>query len=362
MGKAKNHSNCSHANDHHNHHQDRNNHERHTTDHQSQSPQKADKHAHFHQAKSRVLSSYRGGPGLSFYPVALLLFKLFVGRFVFTLKSITEVPPHMQFNQFIHNHYRVGYRKRDCIRSIFRLHNETFNIHTHLIGAVIFIYIAKRTIDWLSCIHEGASVHTIVLLSYLAAVIFCLVASTAYHVFGCHSECAFERLLSVDYSGINALIFGSQLPICFYLFYDQPLWMWFHIVSLIAVTLTSSAITQSERFQDDYFRNVRIAAFVGNAMYGLFALLHLIFQQGVFSEHLQSLMWHVLAMYLSYGSGIVIYAFRIPERFSPGSFDLLLHSHQIWHCLVVAAALFQYRAILALYYMRSPLALKLPCA
>lgn len=41
---------------------------------------------------------------------------------------------------------------------------------------------------------------------------------------------------------------------------------------------------------------------------------------------------------LLYIAGAGIYAARVPERFAPGRFDLLGASHQVFHCLVVAAA------------------------
>lgn len=43
--------------------------------------------------------------------------------------------------------------------------------------------------------------------------------------------------------------------------------------------------------------------------------------------------------------GALIYAQRVPERWLPGRFDLLLHSHQIFHLLIVLAALVHYKAV-----------------
>ncbi len=36
--------------------------------------------------------------------------------------------------------------------------------------------------------------------------------------------------------------------------------------------------------------------------------------------------------------GALLYAMRVPERFYPGRFDYLGASHQIFHCLILAAA------------------------
>lgn len=47
--------------------------------------------------------------------------------------------------------------------------------------------------------------------------------------------------------------------------------------------------------------------------------------------------WALLEGVLYIG-GAAIYALRIPEKWSPGRFDLYGSSHQIFHFLVVAAA------------------------
>jgi len=47
--------------------------------------------------------------------------------------------------------------------------------------------------------------------------------------------------------------------------------------------------------------------------------------------------WLLLQGFL-YILGAAIYAARVPERFYPGKFDILGSSHQIFHVLVVCAA------------------------
>ena len=50
----------------------------------------------------------------------------------------------------------------------------------------------------------------------------------------------------------------------------------------------------------------------------------------------------MVAMALFYLVGAAIYASRVPERFAPGKFDLIGHSHQIFHVLGVLGSLFVY--------------------
>jgi adiponectin receptor len=55
----------------------------------------------------------------------------------------------------------------------------------------------------------------------------------------------------------------------------------------------------------------------------------------------------------SYIVGVLIYVSRLPERWFPGRFDLLGNSHNIWHCFVVAAALFHYAGSVNAYHLRA---------
>ena len=60
------------------------------------------------------------------------------GKFVGNCK---ECPEWMFVNEHIEEGYRVGYGYKDLFFSIFQLHNETANIWTHLLGAVLFVYL-----------------------------------------------------------------------------------------------------------------------------------------------------------------------------------------------------------------------------
>jgi adiponectin receptor len=57
-----------------------------------------------------------------------------------TLEDLHESCEYKPDNQFLQNGYRLGYKRcRDVSRTIFKWHNETLNIWTHLIGAIIFV-------------------------------------------------------------------------------------------------------------------------------------------------------------------------------------------------------------------------------
>jgi hypothetical protein len=50
--------------------------------------------------------------------------------------------------------------------------------------------------------------------------------------------------------------------------------------------------------------------------------------------------------------GAFVYAQRIPERWLPGRFDTWLHGHQIFHVLIVVAALTHYKSVMLLLHWR----------
>ena len=78
--------------------------------------------------------------------------------------------------------------------------------------------------------------------------------------------------------------------------------------------------------------------FVGMGLSAVFPVLHGLFLFGIDQMRQQvGLVWLLLQGFL-YILGAGIYAARVPERLRPGHFDILGSSHQIFHILVVCAA------------------------
>lgn len=62
--------------------------------------------------------------------------------------------------------------------------------------------------------------------------------------------------------------------------------------------------------------------------------------------------FHWLLGGVFYVAGAVIYAMRIPERWYPNKFDFCGMSHNIWHFMVIIAALFHFFGSLNVYHAR----------
>ena len=108
------------------------------------------------------------------------------------LLSHSELPEWLRGNEFLSHFHRPPMPSfRYCFKSIFKIHSETGNIWTHLIGFIIFVcitsYMLLRPItssspfpkDWQEKVIFGC---------FFAGAIFCLGVSWIFHTVYCHSK------------------------------------------------------------------------------------------------------------------------------------------------------------------------------
>lgn len=96
-------------------------------------------------------------------------------------------------------------------------------------------------------------------------------------------------------------------------------------------------------FRTPEFRPIRALLFFSMGVSGVIPAVHKLFLFKDDPAAFSTLAYEV-AMGALYGLGALLYAARIPERLKPGFFDIVGHSHQIFHILVVAGAYTHYEA------------------
>ncbi|TYG87695.1 hypothetical protein ES288_A13G236300v1 [Gossypium darwinii] len=164
------------------------------------------------------------------------------------LVSFKELPEYMKDNEFILNYYRANWPLKEALFSIFRWHNETLNVWTHLLGFVLFLGLTMANLievpqvsDLIAFLTTGDSnVSQDPLLGtttnlvdlkqimasepdvspvtrwpfyvFLAGSMFCLLSSSICHLFSCHSHHLNLSLLRLDYAGITTMIITSFFP------------------------------------------------------------------------------------------------------------------------------------------------------
>ncbi|KAI0390503.1 mPR-like GPCR protein [Xylariaceae sp. FL0594] len=268
------------------------------------------------------------------------------------LISYEELPAWHQDNPFIKHGYRpISHSTAACLRSWASLHNETLNIYTHLVPAVLALVVGET---WVLChlrrryADAGASDYVVFAL-LLSAAAACLGISSAYHTLMSHSREVEARWLRLDFVGIVVLTLGSFVSGVYVAFWCESAERriyWAMIASLAAV---SAVVMVAPHFQGPRWRTFRLSVFVVTGLSGLAPIVHGICKFGFAQMARQSGLPYYLAEGGLFLIGAVTYASRFPERIKPGAFDIWGSSHQIFHVLVVIATVVHLVGVLKAY-------------
>ncbi|AET38546.1 PAQR-type receptor Ecym_3031 [Eremothecium cymbalariae DBVPG len=266
------------------------------------------------------------------------------------LFSWHEIPEWQRDNE----HILGGYVKetnsfKETLHSLLYLHNESVNIYTHLIPGVCFFcvlflnkYVISRfkTTTW----KDYAIIDT-----FFVGAFACLVMSGTYHCLKSHSYPVSIVGNQLDYIGIVILISTSMFSLLYYGFYNSSkMFYGFSGVTLLLGTICT-VVTLDSRFRSRLWRPYRASIFVAFGLSSILPILASILYYG--SEETWNsvqLGWIILEGVL-YIFGAFIYGIRFPESMAPGSFDIWGHSHQLFHVLVVIAALCHFKAVTQSY-------------
>ncbi|KAK9149580.1 hypothetical protein Scep_008337 [Stephania cephalantha] len=312
----------------------------------------------------------------------------------YDLVSYSDLPDYMKDNEYILDYYRANWPIKVAFFSLFRWHNETLNVWTHLIGFGVFMWLTMVNlmqiplgVDFLGrftrsfpstpatfasnnsknfFLGEAAAVvdaeksmnplditmqSSIVLAPrwpcfvYLGGSMFCLITSSMCHLFCCHSKRLNLLLLQFDYVGIAVMIITSFFPQMYYIFQCNPFWQFVYLSGVTLMGIFTIVTLLSPVFSTGAFRKFRAFLFVSMGCFGIIPAVHASVLH--WNEPLRFItLAYESAMALSYATGTLFYVSRVPERWKPGWFDLAGHSHQIFHVFVVMGALAHYGAML----------------
>lgn len=136
----------------------------------------------------------------------------------------SEVPAWIQDNHYI----RAGYRPESnsyqkSAASLSYLHNESVNIWSHLLGALVAGLTAIVLYHVVRPRFSMAKSEDVMVFScFFLGAIACLGMSATYHTILNHSEVVAKFGNRLDYVGIVTLIWGSFIPSIHYGFSSEP--------------------------------------------------------------------------------------------------------------------------------------------
>ena len=135
-----------------------------------------------------------------------------------------DIPEWQQDNKYILSGYRQ--QKADYLEiltSLTFLHNETCNVYTHLIGALLPLIAAAcmRVLSEPRFLNVSATDYVMFSIFFWCAEA-CLIFSATYHLVGLHSrevELFWHRM---DLLGIVVVTVGTFIPGVYYIFNCEP--------------------------------------------------------------------------------------------------------------------------------------------
>ncbi|TVY54568.1 ADIPOR-like receptor [Lachnellula cervina] len=251
-----------------------------------------------------------------------------------------DLPAWQRDNHFIYSGYRPSSESfKKSFASLGYIHNESVNIYSHLLGAVVFSISGVIIYSAVKPRYETATSSDVLAFSFFfAGAALCLGMSGTYHTISNHSPIVAKFGNKLDYVGIVCLITGSFIPAVFYGFYCHPQLQNVYWTMISSLGIGCASVSIFERFRTPPWRTYRAGMFVGMGLSAVVPVIHGVAIYGV--KELQDRMgmsWMILEGFL-YILGAGLYAARWPERSWPGTFDIWGSSHQIFHMLVLAAA------------------------
>ena len=220
--------------------------------------------------------------------------------------------------------------------SAFMMHNQFMNIWSHWIASLLMF--ASLAYYIVNPLHGASQLDLAVFYMYIIGAAICFAVSGVYH-----SLLSFRRnglpvyARAVDFCGTSLLGFATSISgIYFLLTCNQTL-------KLVFLSIASCIYVAQWIYPWVAPNFYRLNDLVTDIFYAVTTVVSI-------SLLLTSYCMNSMTFFDNSGPGYFIsavlclivafipFAFMVPERFSPGSFDLFGHGHQIWHLFTAISA------------------------
>ncbi|KAI8839482.1 hemolysin-III related-domain-containing protein [Chytriomyces cf. hyalinus JEL632] len=259
-----------------------------------------------------------------------------------------DMPQWYQEGSYINTGYRpIMHSVRFCLRSLLYEHNETGSIYSHLLGFVFVAsfmgYAISRLlnsgmpgISWKDAL--------ILWLDYGSSLVL-LFNSSVFHTFCCHSESVNRNCLKADFNSVILMMTGKFVSTAFYAFYCMPEAQFVYFGLGIVVAIAIVTFNTMTMFQSPAYITAKAGLFFAFGSLAIVPVIHCIILYGVGISVRAMGLKYLGGFALSSVIGTAVFVFRIPERWSPCTFDYWGNSHQIMHVAILASIVFHCCAV-----------------
>ncbi|KAI9725275.1 MAG: hypothetical protein M1828_003289 [Chrysothrix sp. TS-e1954] len=221
-----------------------------------------------------------------------------------------KVASWQQDNIYIKSGYRPASGSySESWKSLTYWHNETVNIYSHLIPAIMFA-IGSGLAWGLGPLEPGLSNRQdlYVFACFALGAVTCLGMSATYHTICNHSQEVASFGNKLDYLGIVILIWGSFIPSIFYGFACEPAMIRRYWTMISTIGAGCAVVSTASRFRTPTWRPFRASMFAAMGLSAVVPVVHGLYLYG-FKQmvSLIGLPWLVLQGLL-YLTGASLYA------------------------------------------------------
>lgn len=180
---------------------------------------------------------------------------------------------------------------------------------------------------------------------YQLCVVVCFVLSTIFHTFSDHSPSMHKFGNELDHLGIVLVMWGTGISGTHFAFYCHESLRNAYFILLTGTALGCAVFTLRPKFRQPAYRTTRFLmyVFLGTSLFA--PVVHGLWGFGKDIEEMMNLSSFLGLAVINF-SGAALYAARIPERWFPGTFDLIGQSHNWMHVLVFTGAVVRLTGLL----------------
>lgn len=234
--------------------------------------------------------------------------------------SVDEVEPWQRFPYLVRG-YRKGGTYWCCLKSLFKLHNETYNAWTMIlslaVGVSLFIYCATE-------LQPATVLDFLPFTALLVAQVLHTPCSVGYHLFMCQSAAVANLWRRMDLSLVLVLNVLTTFGLGYYTWGPYATLIATGIVAAVAAYGISNIVALKEGQPLD---RVKVVSMIGLTALGYYIP---VCYRGVASALVAGdFTWELAAaigMLLCHGVGGGCYATHWPQRQFPGKFDIAVSS------------------------------------